>query len=339
MSKSKILVTGGAGFIGSNFIHHVLGQNSGVEILCIDKLGYAGNLENLSSLLDRSDFHFQKVDITDEAALAAVFEAFKPQVVIHFAAESHVDRSIQSSTPFILTNVLGTQILLDVSRRQSIERFVHVSTDEVYGDIAHTQAPSVETDPILARNPYSASKAASDLLVLSYVHTFGFPAVITRCSNNYGPYQFPEKFISLCISNALEDKSLPIYGDGLQVRDWIYVTDHAEAIWQLAQKGKLGEIYNIGGHNQPTNIDIARRILKILGKPESLLTYVTDRLGHDRRYNLDDSKLIKQTGFSERVSLDEGLAKTVAWYKHNEAWWRHIKSGEYRAYYEKQYAR
>ena len=335
----NLLVTGGAGFIGSNFIHLLMGQGGFETLACVDQLGYAGNLENLTEVMGDARFQFIKQDICDEAGLQAVFEKVHPDAVVHFAAESHVDRSIHSSAPFIRSNVQGTQVLLDVARGFGVRRFIHVSTDEVYGEIGSNDPASVETDALQPRNPYSASKAASDLLVLSYVHTHDFPALITRCSNNYGPYHFPEKLIPLLITNALEDKPIPVYGDGLQVRDWIYVQDHARAIAKLLSVGKLGEVYNIGGHNQPTNLEIVKTVLKILGKSESLITFVKDRPGHDRRYNLDDSKLIRDSGFAERVSLAVGLQQTVEWYLNNEAWWRRVKSGQYREYYQLQYGK
>lgn len=338
LEKKRILVTGGAGFIGSNFIHWVL-ETSDLQLACVDHLGYAGNLENLAEIQSDHRFRFYRQDICDESGLRSVFEQVKPDTVIHFAAESHVDRSIQSSAPFIESNVRGTQVLLDLSCRYPVKRFLHVSTDEVYGEIGANDAASVETDPLRPRNPYSASKAASDLLVQSYVHTHGFPALITRCSNNYGPYQFPEKLIPLLITNALENRPVPVYGDGRQIRDWIYVDDHCEAIWQLVGSGQIGEVYNIGGHNQPTNLEIVKTVLNILDKPESLITFVKDRPGHDRRYNLNDDKLIAQTGFKERISLDSGLCRTVDWYLNNQNWWRHVKSGEYRRYYERQYGK
>ena len=330
-------MTGGAGFIGSNFIAHVLEKYGAVRMVCVDKLGYAGNLENLSGFLKSEALGFEKLDICNEAGMRTVFERERPDTVVHFAAESHVDRSIMSARPFVESNILGTQILLDLCRQFQVQCMLHVSTDEVYGALSPGQAASLETDSLDPTNPYSASKASSDLMVLSYVKTHDFPALVTRCSNNYGPYQFPEKFIPLAITNAIEDKPIPIYGDGLQVRDWIFVRDHCEAIWRLITHGKTGEIYNIGGHNQPTNIEIARQILTMLGKPESLLEHIKDRPAHDRRYNLDDAKLMAETAFKERVSVAEGLRHTVAWYVKNEPWWRRVKSGEYQTYYERQY--
>jgi dTDP-glucose 4,6-dehydratase len=321
----KLLITGGAGFIGSNFIHYLLKTyGNTVEIHNVDVLTYAGNINNLKTLKSPSYF-FYKVDITDREALRTVFETVKPEAVVHFAAESHVDRSILDSRPFVLTNVMGTLNLLDLAKEGAVKRFVHVSTDEVYGELGETGLFTEET-PLQPNSPYSASKAGSDLLVRSYVETFGFPGLITRCSNNYGPYQFPEKLIPLMITNAMQDKPLPVYGKGQNVRDWIYVEDHCRAIDVVLQKGKIGQVYNAGGNAQRKNIDVVKQILKILGKPESLITFVTDRLGHDFRYAIDSSKLERELGWTPQVDFETGLKRTIEWYQQNGEWLEELKS-------------
>jgi dTDP-glucose 4,6-dehydratase len=332
----SLLVTGGAGFIGSNFVRYFLDAHPGVRLVNFDKLTYAGNLENLAGLQDRKEYTFVRGDICDRAALASAMESHSVDAVAHFAAESHVDRSIQGAAVFAATNVLGTQILLDAARAQGVERFVHVSTDEVYGSLGET-GKFTETTPLHPNSPYAASKAGSDLLVLAAVRTFGFPAVVTRCSNNYGPYQFPEKLIPLMIANAIDGKPLPVYGRGLNVRDWLYVVDHCTAIDAVLQRGAVGEVYNIGGNNEWRNIDIVRLLVKLLGKPESLITFVKDRLGHDLRYAMDAGRISTELGWRPSVTFEEGLAKTVAWYRANEAWWRRVMTGEYLEYYRRNY--
>ena len=330
----KLLVTGGCGFIGSNFVRYYLQQHADANIVNLDKLTYCGNLENLKDIEGDSRHEFVKGDITDPALVAKVMDGI--DVVVHFAAESHVDRSILDPTPFVMANVLGTQVLLHAARLAKVKKFVHVSTDEVYGDLG-PEGYFTETTPIQPNSPYSASKAASDLMVRAYHHTFDFPAVITRCSNNYGPYQFPEKLIPLFITNAMTDKSLPIYGDGLNVRDWLFVVDHCSAIDTVVQKGAPGEVYNIGGNTERTNLDITHTILSELDKPESLMTYVKDRPGHDRRYAIDSSKLKNELGWEPAYSFDKAMKETVAWYVENRVWWERVKSGAYRDYYASQY--
>jgi len=330
----KLFVTGGAGFIGSNFIRYVLGLDKGYEIVNYDKLTYAGNLENLKDLAASPRYSFVRGDICDAAAVEAAMRGCN--VVVHFAAESHVDRSIYEPAPVIETNVTGTFVLLKVARTLNIERFVHVSTDEVYGDM-EPGAFADENSPLQPNSPYSASKASSDLLVRAYVRTFGFPAIITRASNNYGPYQFPEKFLPLMITNAIENKSLPVYGDGKQQRDWLHVEDHCRGILAVLERGRIGEVYNIGGLDIEENIAIARRLLRLLGKPESLLAYVKDRPGHDRRYALHTDKMERELGWKPLVNFEDGLKKTIEWYKNNTAWLEGVRQGDYRAYYQKYY--
>ncbi len=330
----KIFVTGGAGFIGSNFIRHVLGLDKGYEIVNYDKLTYAGNLENLKDVAGNSRYSFVRGDICDASAVEAAMQGCN--IVVHFAAESHVDRSIYEPAPVIETNVTGTFILLQVARTIAIERFIHVSTDEVYGDM-EPGAFADENSPLQPNSPYSASKAGSDLLVRAYVRTFGFPAMITRASNNYGPYQFPEKFLPLMITNAMEDKSLPVYGDGKQQRDWLHVEDHCRGIVAVLERGKIGEVYNIGGLDIEENIAIARRLLRLLGKPETLLSYVKDRPGHDRRYALRTDKSEKELGWKPLIRLEDGLKQTIEWYRSNGAWLEGVRQGDYRAYYHKYY--
>ena len=330
----KIFVTGGAGFIGSNFIRYLLRNRPSDVVINYDKLTYAGNLANLESLSDNSNYELLKGDICDAAGVEKAMRGC--DAVVHFAAESHVDRSIYEPAPVIQTNVTGTFILLEVARKTSVARFVHVSTDEVYGDIP----PGVFADenfPLCPSSPYSASKAASDLLVRSYVRTYNFPAVITRSSNNYGPYQFPEKFIPLMITNALCDKALPIYGDGKQQRDWLHVEDNCRGILSVLEKGRVGEVYNIGGLDLEENIALVRRILHLTGKPEDLLSYVQDRPGHDRRYALDCRKIQIELDWKPVIALEEGLRGTIDWYKNEKQWVAGVRGGEYLSYYEKYY--
>ncbi len=338
MANRTVLVTGGAGFIGSNFVHLLVGERADWRVVNLDALTYAGNLENLKGIDESPNYTFVHGDITKEADVKRAFDACGdgPVSVVHFAAESHVDRSIQSGLPFVQTNVLGTQLLLDESRSREVERFVHVSTDEVYGSLGDTGYFTEDT-PLQPNSPYSASKTASDLLVRAAVHTHGFPGLITRCSNNYGPYQFPEKLIPLLIANASEDKNLPIYGDGMYVRDWLYVVDHCEAILAVLEKGKDGEVYNIGGNNEYPNIEIVKLVLELLGKPESLITYVKDRPGHDRRYAIDASKIKNELGWEPRWTFEKALPETIRWYQDNAEWLGRVRSGAYREYYEGQY--
>jgi dTDP-glucose 4,6-dehydratase len=330
----KIFVTGGAGFIGSNFIRHVFGLKKGYAIVNYDKLTYAGNLANLESVSDDPNYSFFKGDICDPAAVEAAMAGCDS--VVHFAAESHVDRSIYEPAPVIQTNLTGTFILLQVSRKLKVKRFVHVSTDEVYGDI-EPGAFANESSPLQPSSPYSASKAGSDLIVRSYVRTFHFPALITRASNNYGPFQFPEKFLPLMITNALDDKSLPIYGDGKQERDWLHVEDHCSGILAVLERGSIGEVYNIGGLDVVENLTMARRLLRAIGKPETLLSYVKDRPGHDRRYALACDKMERDLGWKPAISLDDGLRHTIDWYRTNEKWLAGVRGGEYLSYYQKYY--
>ena len=330
----KLLVTGGAGFIGSAFVRHVLATQPDTSIVTLDKLTYAGNLENLAPVAANERHRFVHGDICDPRLVASLVEGI--DAIVHFAAESHVDRSILSPDPFIETNVRGTATLLDAARKAKLDRFLLVSTDEVYGDI---DAPleADETFALKPSSPYAASKAAADLLALSYVRTFKLPVVVTRASNNYGPYQFPEKLIPLMISNAMRGLPLPVYGDGLQVRDWLYVDDHCRGIFAVLQRGLDGQVYNIGGNCALPNLEVIRRVLRIVGAPESLMTTVTDRPGHDRRYALSSEKLAKETGFVPQMTFDEGLAQTVKWYRDNADWTGRVMSGEYRDYYQKNY--
>ena len=330
----KIFVTGGAGFIGSNFIRYILGNGYNFSVVNYDKLTYAGNLANLELVARNPNYQFVKGDICDAAAVEAAM--YGCDAVIHFAAESHVDRSIYEPAPVIQTNVTGTFILLEVARKISVSRFVHVSTDEVYGDIPEG-AFADENSPLQPSSPYSASKAASDLLVRSYVRTYKFPAVITRSSNNYGPYQFPEKFVPLMITNALCNKTLPVYGDGRQQRDWLHVEDNCRAILAVLEKGRIGEVYNIGGLDLEQNLSMVRRILQLVGKPERLLSYVQDRPGHDRRYALNCKKLQTELDWRPAISLEDGLRRTIEWYKKNGKWLAGVRDGEYLSYYEKYY--
>ncbi len=333
----KVLVTGGAGFIGSAFVRLLAKTRPDFDILNIDKLTYAGNLENLKPIEGYAQHRFERADICDAVKVGELFASFAPDAVVHFAAESHVDRSILSPEPVILTNFFGTFKLLEAAKRQGVTRFVHVSTDEVYGSIDEPHDAD-ENYPLHASSPYSASKAGSDLLALSYYTTFKLPVVVTRASNNYGPYQFPEKLIPLMISNALEDKQLPIYGDGMQVRDWLYVDDHCRAILAVLEKGRLGEVYNVGGSKALPNIEVVKSILKQTGKPESLMTTVKDRPGHDRRYAITTAKLEAETGWRAEMDFDQGLAAPIPWYTDNRDWVSRGKSGAYRDYYEQNYS-
>ena len=331
----KILVTGGAGFIGSAFVRLAIGETD-LHVINLDKLTYAGNLENLAPIDGNSRYRFVQGDICNAALVDSLIESERPDAIVHFAAESHVDRSILSPEPVIQTNFNGTFTLLEAARRNKIARFVHVSTDEVYGSLA-APLEADEEFPLNASSPYSASKAASDLLVRSYFVTFKLPVVITRASNNYGPYQFPEKLIPLMITNAFEDRALPVYGDGQQVRDWLYVEDHCRGILAVLQKGREGEIYNIGGNRSLPNLDVVHQVLKLTGKTESLITYVTDRPGHDRRYALSSEKLMRETGWQPVMNFEAGLARTIEWYRSNSEWVGRVRSGEYRSYYERNY--
>lgn len=332
----RILVTGGAGFIGSCFIRLLIAERAGVDVLNFDKLTYAGNLENLAAVSANPRYRFVRGDICDAELVDQTFAEWQPQVVVHFAAESHVDRSIFSPLPALETNVRGTFTLLEAARAHRLDRFVHVSTDEVYGSL-EAPAEADETFSLNPSSPYSASKAGSDLLALAYVKTYRLPVVVTRASNNYGPYQFPEKLIPLMISNALEDRPLPVYGDGMQIRDWLFVEDHCRAILALVEKGREGEIYNIGGNRSLPNLEVVSKILAATRKPESLIQYVTDRPGHDRRYALSSEKLISQTGWQPFKSFEQGLAETVEWYRSNPKWIKNVRSGEYQNYYARNY--
>ena len=336
--RQAVLVTGGAGFIGSNFVLMMRELRPGVRVVNLDSLTYAGNLENLRALEDDAGHVFVRGDICRPEDVQRAFEAClgADVDVVHFAAESHVDRSILSGLPFVTTNVLGTQVLLDASRARGVRRFVHVSTDEVYGSLGEEGA-FTESTPIAPNSPYSASKASSDLLVRAAHETHGFEACITRCSNNYGPYQFPEKLLPLVIANAQEDRSIPVYGDGMNVRDWLYVRDHCEAILAVLERGRSGEVYNIGGNNELPNLHLVRKVLAELGKPESLIQFVTDRPGHDRRYAIDASKIRAELGWEPRFTFDEALPLTIRWYQHNAAWLSEVRSGAYRDYYDRQY--
>ena len=327
-----LFVTGGAGFIGSNFIFYMMKEHPQDRIVCIDKLTYAGNLATLEPILDRENFRFARVDICDREAVFRLFAEERPDVVVNFAAESHVDRSIEDPGVFLQTNILGTQTLMDACRKYGVARFHQVSTDEVYGDLPLDRPDLFFTErtPVHASSPYSASKASADLLVQAYCRTFGLPATISRCSNNYGPYQFPEKLIPLMIANALADKPLPVYGKGENVRDWLYVEDHCKAIDRILQNGRVGEIYNIGGHNEMRNIDIVKLICKAVSKPESLITFVADRKGHDLRYAIDPTKMGQELGWQPETMFNEGIHKTIQWYLDNRAWWEDILSGAYR---------
>ena len=335
----NIIVTGGAGFIGSNFVFHMLQAHPDYRIVCLDKLTYAGNLSTLEPVMGNANFRFVKADICDRAAVHQLFEEEHPDMVVNFAAESHVDRSIENPGIFLETNIMGTAVLMDACRKYGITRYHQVSTDEVYGDLPLDQPDLFFTEdtPIHTSSPYSSSKASADLLVLAYHRTYGLPVTISRCSNNYGPYHFPEKLIPLMIINALHDKPLPVYGDGLNVRDWLYVEDHCRAIDLILHKGTVGEVYNVGGHNEMKNIEIVKLICRTLGKPESLIQFVTDRKGHDRRYAIDPTKIHRELGWLPETKFADGIQKTIQWYVTHEDWWQPIVSGEYMAYYEKMY--
>lgn len=334
-----VIVTGGAGFIGSNFVFYMLKKYSDYKIICLDKLTYAGNLSTLEPAMSNPNFKFIKADICDRKAVYKIFEEEKPDIIVNFAAESHVDRSIENPEVFLQTNVVGTSTLMDACRKYGIKRYHQVSTDEVYGDLPLDRPDLLFTEdtPLHTSSPYSASKAAADLLVLSYHRTYDMPVTISRCSNNYGPYHFPEKLIPLMIVNALNDRQLPVYGEGMNVRDWLYVEDHCRAIDMIIHNGKIGEVYNIGGHNEMKNIDIVKMICKALGKPESLITYVTDRKGHDMRYAIDPTKIHSELGWLPETKFEDGIQKTIRWYLDNKQWWETIVSGEYRNYYDNMY--
>ena len=334
-----IIVTGGAGFIGSNFIFYMMKSHPEDRIICLDKLTYAGNLSTLKGVMDKPNFRFVKLDICDREGVYALFEEEKPDVVVNFAAESHVDRSIEDPSIFLQTNIIGTSVLMDACRKYGTSRFHQVGTDEVYGDLPldRSELFFTEETPIRTSSPYSSSKAGADLLAMAYHRTYGLPVTISRCSNNYGPYQFPEKLIPLMIANALADKPLPVYGKGINIRDWLYVEDHCKAIDLVIRKGRVGEVYNIGGHNEMRNIDIVKLICKELGKPESLITYVTDRKGHDMRYAIDPTKIHNELEWLPETKFADGIKKTIQWYLDNRDWWEEIISGEYQNYYQKMY--
>ncbi len=334
-----IIVTGGAGFIGSNFIFHMLEKHPEYRIICLDKLTYAGNLSTLAPVIGISNFCFIKMDICDREAVYKVFEEERPDIVANFAAESHVDRSIENPEVFLRTNILGTQVLMDACRKYGNVRYHQVSTDEVYGDLPLDRPDLLFTEetPIHTSSPYSSSKAGADLLALAYYRTYGLPVTISRCSNNYGPYQFPEKLIPLMIVNCMNDKPLPVYGEGLNIRDWLYVADHCKAIDLIIHHGRMGEVYNIGGHNEMRNIDIVKLICRTLGKSERLITYVKDRKGHDMRYAIDPTKIHRELGWLPETMFADGIQKTIQWYMDNKMWWETIVSGEYQTYYEKMY--
>ncbi|MEX1139060.1 MAG: dTDP-glucose 4,6-dehydratase [Bacteroidota bacterium] len=332
----NLLVTGGAGFIGSNFVMRMLNRYPSYQVFNADKLTYAGNLENLESVKGNPNHRFFRSDICDRTAMERIVRDHKVDAIVNIAAESHVDRSIQGAAEFVQTNVGGTNVLLELAREYKVGRFLQVSTDEVYGSLGASGKFTEET-PLHPNSPYAASKAAADLLALAYHHTHGVPVTITRCSNNYGPFQFPEKLIPLMIANALNDKPLPVYGDGKNVRDWLEVTDHCAALDLVLHSGVPGELYNIGGSNEKNNLEVVRSILSMLKKPESLITFVKDRLGHDRRYAIDSTKIQRELKWKASVTFDEGLKRTVQWYLENRSWWERIVSGEYKEYYRKMY--
>lgn len=334
-----IMVTGGAGFIGSNFVFHMLQAHPDYRIVCLDKLTYAGNLSTLEPVLQQDNFRFVKADICDRQAVDKLFQEEKPDIVVNFAAESHVDRSIENPGIFLETNIMGTAVLMDACRKYGIQRYHQVSTDEVYGDLPLDRPDLFFTEetPLHTSSPYSSSKASADLLVMAYYRTYGLPVTISRCSNNYGPYHFPEKLIPLMIANALADKPLPVYGNGENVRDWLYVEDHCRAIDLIIHNGKVGEVYNVGGHNEKRNIDIVRIICQELGKPESLIVHVEDRKGHDRRYAIDPFKIHRELGWLPETKFEDGIKKTIKWYLEHKKWWQDIINGEYQEYYAKMY--
>ena len=335
----NIIVTGGAGFIGGNFMHYMTSKYEEDKIICVDCLTYAGNLETLEPIKNRHNFKFIKEDITNRDGIYKIFEEEKPDIVVNFAAESHVDRSVEMPDLFTRVNILGTQVLMDACRKDCIKRYHQVSTDEVYGDLPLDRPDLFFTEqtPLHTSSPYSASKASADLLVLAYHRTYKLPITISRCSNNYGPYHFPEKLIPLMISRALNNEKLPVYGKGENIRDWLYVTDHCTAIDLIIRKGRDGEIYNIGGHNERTNLDVVKTILKALNKSEDLIEFVTDRPGHDLRYAIDPTKMETELGWKHEYDFDTGIAKTIDWYLNNKSWWEHIISGEYKNYFNKMY--
>lgn len=337
----NIIVTGGAGFIGSNFVFYEMKKHPEDRIIVIDKLTYAGNLKTLKSVMDKPNFKFYKADICDKEAMDKIFDTERPDIVVNFAAESHVDRSIENPQIFLETNIIGTSVLMDAARKYNVKRYHQVSTDEVYGDLPLDQPDLFFTEetPIHTSSPYSSSKAGADLLVNAYHRTYGLPTTISRCSNNYGPYQFPEKLIPLMIANALADKKLPVYGDGRNVRDWLYVEDHCKAIDLIMRNGTVGEVYNIGGHNEMANIDIVKIILRELGKPESLIEHVTDRKGHDRRYAIDPTKIHNELGWLPETMFKDGIKLTIDWYLNNKEWWEDIISGDYQNYYAEMYGK
>ncbi len=339
MDKKTIIVTGGAGFIGSNFVYYMLKKYPNYRIVCLDALTYAGNLSTLKKAMENENFRFVKADIRDAEAVDKLFAEEKPDIVVNFAAESHVDRSILDPQAFLETNILGPQVLMDACRKYDVKRYHQVSTDEVYGDLPLDRPDLFFTEDmnLHASSPYSASKASADLVTLAYHRTYGLPVTISRCSNNYGPYHFPEKLIPLMIINALHDKPLPVYGDGKNVRDWLYVEDHCKAIDMIIHADCVGETYNVGGHNEMANIDIVKLILKELGKPESLITFVEDRKGHDRRYAIDPTKIKTQLGWEPETKFENGIVKTIKWYLDHKDWWEEIISGDYQKYYEKMY--
>lgn len=337
--SETVLITGGAGFIGSNFVYHMLKEHPDDKIVCVDCLTYAGNMSTLAEAMKNERFVFYKTNICDRAGIYKIFETDHPDIVVNFAAESHVDRSIETPEIFLQTNILGTQVMMDACRKYGIGRYHQVSTDEVYGDLP-LDRPDLfftENTPIRTSSPYSASKASADLLVQAYHRTFGLPVTISRCSNNYGPYHFPEKLIPLTIANCLNDKPLPVYGEGLNVRDWLYVEDHCRAIDLIIHRGREGEVYNVGGHNEMRNIDIVKLICDYLGKPYSLIKHVADRKGHDMRYAIDPTKIHDELGWLPETKFADGIKKTIDWYLDNREWWETIVSGEYRNYYEKMY--
>lgn len=335
----NILVTGGAGFIGANFVYYMLDKYKDYKIICVDSLTYAGNISTLEKALENQKYEFVKASIVDREAMDKLFGSIKPNIVVNFAAESHVDRSIENPGIFLETNIMGTQVLLDMCRKYQVERFHQVSTDEVYGDLPldRPELFFTEETPIHTSSPYSASKASADLLVQAYHRTFKLPVTISRCSNNYGPYHFPEKLIPLMIINALNDKALPVYGKGENVRDWLYVTDHCSAIDKIIHNGRVGEVYNIGGHNERTNLEVVKTIIHELGKSEELINYVTDRAGHDMRYAIDPTKIHNELGWLPTTSFDEGIKQTIKWYLENKEWWNEILTGEYQNYYKNMY--
>ena len=334
-----IIVTGGAGFIGSNFVFHMLQAHPDYRIVCLDKLTYAGNLSTLEPVLQQDNFRFVKADICDRQAVDKLFQEEKPDIVVNFAAESHVDRSIENPGIFLETNIMGTAVLMDACRKYGIQRYHQVSTDEVYGDLPLDRPDLFFTEetPLHTSSPYSSSKASGDLLVMAYYRTYGLPVTISRCSNNYGPYHFPEKLIPLMIANALADKPLPVYGNGENVRDWLYVEDHCRAIDLIIHNDKVGEVYNVGGHNEKRNIDIVRIICQELGKPEGLIVHVEDRRGHDRRYAIDPAKIHRELGWLPETKFEDGIKKTIKWYLEHKKWWQDIINGEYQEYYAKMY--